>query len=113
MMIVCIMLIYSFGDGVQYPVQIKHFPGNIGHSTSNYESMGNSYSLNKFDPTASGSMATTTTVASAAATASSTAIQIEPNDSQKNLLQPSAGHDDGDIDQTRHDMAIRTISTVD
>lgn len=105
------MLIYSFGDGVQYPVQIKHFPGNIGHSTSNYESMGNSYSLNKFDPA-------TSTGATAAATPSSTAIQIEPNDSQKNLLQPGSGHDDGDNDQppphtTRHDMAIRTISTVD
>lgn len=105
------MLIYSFGDGVQYPVQIKHFPGNIGHSTSNYESMGNSYSLNKFDPVAAAA-------AAAASTASSTAIQIEPNDSQKNLLQQSTGHDDGDIDQpphtsTRHNMAIRTISTVD
>lgn len=106
------MLIYSFGDGVQYPVQIKHFPGNIGHSTSNYESMGNSYSLNKFDPASS--------AATTAAAASSTTIQIEPNDSQKNLLQPGAGHDDGDNDQpplpphtTRHDMAIRTISTVD
>lgn len=43
----CVIL-FSFGDGVQYPVQIKHFPGNIGH-TSNYESMGNSYSLNKFE----------------------------------------------------------------
>lgn len=41
---------YSFGDGVQYPVQIKHFPGNIGNA-SNYESMGNSYSLNKFEST--------------------------------------------------------------
>lgn len=106
------MLIYSFGDGVQYPVQIKHFPGNIGHSPSNYESMGNSYSLNKFDPASSATVATT------AAAASSTAIQIEPNDSQKNLLQPGSGHDDGDINQpphttTRHDMAIRTISTVD
>lgn len=117
MLIVCyIMLIYSFGDGVQYPVQIKHFPGNIGHSTSNYESMGNSYSLNKFDPASSGTVATVT-----AAAASSTAIQIEPNDSQKNLLHPGSGHDDGDnSDQlpplhttTRHDMAIRTISTVD
>lgn len=45
-----ICYVFSFGDGVQYPVQIKHFPGNIGHP-SNYESMGNSYSLNKFDAT--------------------------------------------------------------
>lgn len=45
-----ICYVFSFGDGVQYPVQIKHFPGNIGQ-TSNYESMGNSYSLNKFDAT--------------------------------------------------------------
>lgn len=42
-------IIFSFGDGVQYPVQIKHFPGNVGN-TSNYESMGNSYTLNKFEP---------------------------------------------------------------
>lgn len=111
-----IMLIYSFGDGVQYPVQIKHFPGSIGHSTSNYESMGNSYSLNKFDPASSATVA----AAAASTAASSTTIQIEPNDSQKNLLQAASGHDDGDIDQlpsahttTRHDMAIRTISTVD
>lgn len=94
-MIVCIILIYSFGDGVQYPVQIKHFPGNIGHSTSNYESMGNSYSLNKFDPATP-----------------STAIQIEPNDSQKNLLQASNGHDEGDINQPPYATA-RTISTVE
>lgn len=55
---------YSFGDGVQYPVQIKHFPGTIGN-TSNYESMGNSYSLNKFEPNTA---------------------NTETNDSQKNLL---------------------------
>lgn len=91
------MLIYSFGDGVQYPVQIKHFPGNIGHSSSNYESMGNSYSLNKFDPEA----------ASASAVAASTAVQIEPNDSQKNLLQQSIGQNDGDIIQPHHAATTR------
>lgn len=38
------------GDGVQYPVQIKHLPGNVGGGVgqhpSNYESCGNSVSLN-------------------------------------------------------------------
>lgn len=39
----------SFGDGVQFPVQIKHLPGNVGNASTNYESMGNSVSLNKFE----------------------------------------------------------------
>lgn len=57
---------------MQYPVQIKHFPGNIGN-TSNYESMGNSYSLNKFD----------------------NAQTNDTNDSRKNLLlSPNAGYRD-------------------
>lgn len=64
---------------MQYPVQIKHFPGNIGQP-SNYESMGNSYSLNKFDATQTN----------------------ETNDSSKNLLNEggSAGHRDVDIKPT-------------
>lgn len=55
---------------MQYPVQIKHFPGNIGN-TSNYESMGNSYSLNKFESTSTN----------------------ETNDSRKNLLVNHQSHE--------------------
>lgn len=51
---------------MQYPVQIKHFPGSIGN-TSNYESMGNSYSLNKIEPN-------------------------DTNGSRKNLLNQNAGY---------------------
>lgn len=59
----------SFGDGMQYPVQMKHFPGNIGN-TSNYESMGNSCSLDKIG----------------------TSQNNETNDLMKNLLNHTAGH---------------------
>lgn len=55
---------------MQYPVQIKHFPGNIGN-TLNYESMGNSYSLNKFESTSTN----------------------ETNDSRKNLLVNHPNHE--------------------
>lgn len=75
----------SFGDGVQYPVQIKHFPGNIGN-TSNYESMGNSYSLNKFD----------------------NAQPNDTNDSRKNLLlNQSAGfHDATQPNTNEHVISV-------
>lgn len=46
------MYAYSFGDGVQYPVQINHLPENVNHtsnSNSNYESMGSSVPLDKHD----------------------------------------------------------------
>lgn len=59
----------SFGDGMQYPVQMKHFPGNIGN-TSNYESMGNSCSLDKIG----------------------TSQNNETHELTKNLLNQSAGH---------------------
>lgn len=59
---------------MQYPVQIKHFPGNVAN-TSNYESMGNSYSLNKFE--------------------GNTAQTNDTNDSRKNLLTQNAGYRDG------------------
>lgn len=54
---------------MQYPVQMKHFPGNIGN-TSNYESMGNSCSLDKIG----------------------TSQNNETNDLTKNLLNQSTGH---------------------
>lgn len=63
------MFLCSFGDGMQYPVEMKHFPGNIGN-TSNYESMGNSCSLDKIG----------------------TSPNNETNDLTKNLLNQSPGH---------------------
>lgn len=37
---VCVCL-YSFGDGVQYPVQLKHLPEQtVNQIATNYESMG-------------------------------------------------------------------------
>lgn len=56
--IIITLLIYSFGDGVQYPVLGAHLPennhviggggvgGNIGGTTAYYESMGHSVALN-------------------------------------------------------------------
>lgn len=43
---------YSFGDGVQYPVAMKHCPGANGIPAT-YESMGNSCSMNKSEQTES------------------------------------------------------------
>lgn len=35
------LLLYSFGDGVQYPVQLNHLPDQTVHQIgTNYESMG-------------------------------------------------------------------------
>lgn len=71
----CLHTKSSFGDGVQYPVQMKHFPGNVVGNTSNYESMGNSYTLNKFETNANQT--------------------TDSNDSRKNLLNQNAGYRDG------------------